>query len=371
MQGQAGIPDKLTHVWSRTLRVLPWPGPATRGSCRCLQSSLGGAARQLRPWPEPPSGPVCLPELAWPVPSRRGGAAVPFAPLWALVCVLIAVETGAHHLERLCAALQAGPRAPCPLEQRSVTAGVCRPCLEVEALPQGPRCKLRAPRSWASGTVWGGRLPTQGTRAFWQQSRDAVPGDPSWRTGSHVDTGSTHFFRGCRGGVGGIFSLCRPHPRRGSVGRLGGEGGRLCPPAGSWARRRLFPGAPAPRPGLLLGAGFLVSVCCRRGCSQVGVPTPSASFLLPRLSLPPGRAWPRPVKGHWFRGPGGSSTALCGCRLCLQATPLWPVSGRLSVTQPRPSRWAKLQRGAGDVDGTRAIGPWTGLGRWGSGRPWV
>lgn len=162
MQGQAGIPDKLTHVWSRTLRVLPWPGPATRGSCRCPQSSLGGAARQLRPWPEPPSGPVCLPELAWPVPSRRGGAAVPFVPLWALVCVLIAVETGAHHLERLCAALQAGPRAPCPLEQRSGTAGVCRPCPEVEALPQGPRCKLRAPRSWASGTVQGGASPHTG-----------------------------------------------------------------------------------------------------------------------------------------------------------------------------------------------------------------
>ena len=87
---------------------------------------------------------------------------MPFAPLWALVCVLIAVETGAHHLERLCAALQAGPRAPCPLEQRSGTAGVCRPCPEVEALPQGPRCKLRAPRSWASGTVQGGASPHTG-----------------------------------------------------------------------------------------------------------------------------------------------------------------------------------------------------------------
>lgn len=178
-----------------------------------------------------------------------------------------------------------------------------------------------------------------------------------------MDTGSTHFFRGCGGGVGGIFSLCRPHPRRGSVGRLGVEGGRLCPPAGSWSRRRLFPGPSAPSPGLLLGAGFLVSVCCRRGCSQVRVPNalcvlpPSASFLLSQLSLPLGRAWPRPIKGHRFRGPGGSSTALPGHRgLCLQATPLQPVSGGLSVTQPRPCCWAKPRRGDEAVDGPRPLG---------------
>ena len=159
-------------------------------------------------------------------------------------------------------------------------------------------------------------------------------------------------------------------PQERQCREAGGRGRQAVSPCRQLGTEAAFPRSP--RPGLLLGAGFLVSVCCRRGCSQVGVPTPSASFLLPRLSLPPGRAWPRPVKGHWFRGPGGSSTAfLCRCRLCLQATPLWPVSGGLSVTQPRPSRWAKLRRGAGDVDGTRAIGPWTGLSCWGSGRPWV
>lgn len=73
----------------------------------------------------------------------------------------------------------------------------------------------------------------------------------------------------------------------------------LCPPAGSWGRKRLFPGTPATLPGLL-DVGFLISVCwgrARRGCSWAGVPTPSVSFLLPGF-LAPKESLAAPGKGH-------------------------------------------------------------------------
>lgn len=51
----------------------------------------------------------------------------------------------------------------------------------------------------------GGASPHTGHQGeFWQQRLGMLfRGDPSWRTGPHVDTRSTHFFRGCGGGVGG------------------------------------------------------------------------------------------------------------------------------------------------------------------------
>lgn len=179
---------------------------------------------------------------------------------------------------------------------------------------------------------------------------------PTWTLGAHTSSGAA--------GVGsGAFLACVVLTPGEAVSEGWGSRGQAVSPCWQLVTEAAFPGPSAPSPGLLLGAGFLVSVCCRRGCSQVRVPNalcvlpPSASFLLSQLSLPLGRAWPRPIKGHRFRGPGGSSTALPGHRgLCLQATPLQPVSGGLSVTQPRPSCWAKPRRGDEAVDGPRPLG---------------
>lgn len=74
--------------------------------------------------------------------------------------------------------------------------------------PEQPWCEPMAPRPWASSTGWGGISPHGSPGEFWHQRFEMLfRGDRSWRTGSHVDTGSTNFFRGCGGG-GGHFVVC-------------------------------------------------------------------------------------------------------------------------------------------------------------------
>lgn len=204
----------------------------------------------------------------------------------------------------------------------------------------------------------GGCLPTQGTGASSGSSLEMLfrvtPAGglaPTWTLGAHTSSGAA--------GVGsGAFLACVVLTPGEAVSEGWGSRGAGCVPLPAAGHGGGFsPDPPPPALGCCWVRAFWSVFAAGEAAPRSGSPTPSASFLLPQLSLPLGRAWPRPIKGHRFRGPGGSSTALPGHRgLCLQATPLQPVSGGLSVTQPRPSCWAKPRRGDEAVDGPRPLG---------------
>lgn len=110
-------------------------------------------------------------------------------------------------------------------------------------------------------------------------------------------------------------------------------------------------------PGLLLDEAFWSVFAAGEAAPSSGSPHPLHPSWCPGFLTPgrPGHScertpalWPRAGAPQPPRRQAGS----------LQATSLQPVSGRLGVTRPRPSRWAKRE------------GMETGLGRrlWGAGR---
>lgn len=345
-------------------------GPPHVGPASAPRATSGVRAGDCAPGLSPPQW-TCVPSLAGLASPRRTRRGHPcHLSLWAVVCVLISMETGAPHPERLCAAPQAGPQAPCPLESQSVTTGVCRPCPMVEAPPQGPRWELRAPRPWASGTGRGERLPTRGTRVS-SGSRDSrccsgvtPPGGlaPTWTPGAHTSLGVAGV------GLGVLPSPRPPDPRRGGVGRLGGEGAG-CVPLPAAGHGGAFSLEPAPPPGCCWTQAFWSVFAAGEAAPSSGSPHPLHPSWCPGFPHPRGDL-ATPAKGRRLCGLGGSPTALPGRRgLCLQATSLQPVSGRLGVTRPRPSRWAKPQKGDGDGAGAQAVGAQAGYGCRNSGRP--
>lgn len=204
-----------------------------------------------------------------------------------------------------------------------MTTGLCRPCPMVEAPPQGPRWELRGQRHRS-----GGASPHTGHQGeFWQQRLEMLfRGDSFWRTGPHVDSRSTHSLGAAGVGLGVLSSPRPPDPRRGGFGRLGGEGGRLCPPASSWARRRLFSGAPPPPPGCCWMQAFWSVFAAGEAAPSSGSPHPLHPSWCPGFPRPRGDL-ASPAKGRRLCGLGGSpqpSPAAAGyafrprpCSLCL------------------------------------------------------